>query len=137
MDNIKANIRFEKLGKQRTFASEELQARADSNPLQKGRDQYRVWLEGREAAYVSFDIRGKDELNLYEVFVVEELRKHGVGTEIVLFAIELAKKLEKQRLTVRPGQIADQSEADLVAWYERRGLAPSADDPDLLEIKLT
>ena len=128
------NIRFEELGKERTFALHELQVRADTNPLAEECRQYRVLLDENEAAYLSFDV-WLDELNLYEVFVAEVLRNQGIGTRIISFAIDLGKQMGKTRLTVRPRPLSDQPEADLVAWYLRRGFTPTA-SPELLEIIL-
>jgi len=68
---------------------------------------------------------------------VKDLRGRGIGTEIVRFAVELGKRLGKLRLTIRPGSLSNQCETDLLAWYARRGLTPTAHDPNLLEMKLT
>ena len=130
-------FRFEELGEEREFSSSELQARADSNPLQDGRKQYLVKLGDREAAYLSFDVFLPDEVNLYEVFVARELRNRGAGSACIQFAIELTKKLGKSKLTVRPKPLSEQSKGDLIAWYMRHGFTPMADEPRLLEIVLT
>ncbi|HYW67711.1 MAG TPA: GNAT family N-acetyltransferase [Candidatus Dormibacteraeota bacterium] len=130
-------FRFEELGEIRKFSSRELQARADSNPLQDGRRQFLVKLGDREAAYLSFDVFLPDEVNLYEVFVARELRNHGVGSACIQFGVELTTKLGKSKLTVRPKPLSEQSKGDLVAWYMRRGFAPMADDPHLLKIVVT
>lgn len=130
-------IRFEELGIKRTFASSELQARANDNPLTDARKQYRVWLGDQEAAYLSFDVFWPEEINLYEIFVVSELRDHGIGSACIRFAVDLTKQLEKPRLTVRPKPLSGQSKDDLVAWYVRRGFTPMTDDPELLEIVIT
>jgi GNAT superfamily N-acetyltransferase len=129
-------FRFEELGEVRKFSSTELQARADSNPLQDGRKQYLVKLGDREAAYLSFDVFWPDEVNLYEVFVARELRNHGVGSACIQFGVGLTTKLGKSKLTVRPKPLSEQSKGDLIAWYMRRGFTAMADEPELLEIVL-
>ena len=128
-------IRFEKLGRLRTFRSSELQARADNNPLSDARKQYRVWVAESEAAYLSFDI-WPTELSLYEIFVAREFRDCGVGSECIRFAIKLATRLGKPRLTVRPGPLAEQSKEDLIAWYKRRGFTEVAGEPGHFEVCL-
>ncbi len=136
MKRTELNVQFEELGQQRTFALAELQLRADGNPLADGQKQYRVLLDGHEAAYASFDTFWEDQLNLYEVFVAGQFRNEGVGTAIIHFAVELCRRMDKPRLTVRPKPLSEQPEAELVAWYLRRGFTPTAEDPKLLEIVL-
>ncbi len=131
MDSI---FRFEELGSQRTFASAALQARANNNPWTKARKQYRVWFGEVEAAYLSFDIHWPAEINLYELWVVAELRDRGIGSECVRFAIELTKQLGKPRLSVRPGPLDGRTKADNRKWYRSRGFKPMKGEPDLLEI---
>lgn len=127
-------IRFEELGAQRTFSSAELQERSSCNPWDENRKQYRVWLGGDEAAFLTFDIFWPDELNLYELFVATSYRGIGVGSAAVAFAIDLARTMRKPRLSIRAIPLSNQSQEDLIAWYRRRGLQPSADDPELLII---
>lgn len=134
MEQSTKTIRFEELGIQRTFALADLQARADANPLTEHRKQYRVWMGDREAAYLSFDIAWEDQLNLYEVFVAESMRGKGVGSATIRFAINLGRQMGKPRLTVKPGPLSDQSMADLVAWYMRRGFTHTPEGSQFLEI---
>jgi GNAT superfamily N-acetyltransferase len=95
-----------------------------------------VKLGDREAAYLSFDVFWPDQINLYEIFVVRDLRNHGIGSECIRFALELTKSLSKPKLTVWPRPLSDQSQDDLVAWYMRRGFTPMLDNSELLEIVL-
>ena len=129
-------VRFEELGSVRTFSCADLQQRADLNAWDESRRQYRVWMEEREAAFLTFDIFWDDQLNLYEIFVTKEMRGRGIGTEAILFAADLGRKLGKPRLTIRAISLSEQSQEDLIAWYRRRGLLPSADDPELLVMPL-
>lgn len=129
-------FRFEELGSERIFALPELQARAEANPFGPGRKQYRVWLDKKEAAYLSLDTFWDDQLNLYEIFVAESLRHQGVGTKCIRFAIDLGRQLGKPRLTVRPTPLSSQSKDELIAWYVRRGFVQAKDAPELLEIVL-
>jgi GNAT superfamily N-acetyltransferase len=128
MAESQPQIRFEELREERPFTSAELQARAKANPWKKGRKQYRVWLGESEAAYLSFDVFWDDQVNLYEIFVAAEFRKQGVGARCIRFAIDLAKELQKPRVTVRPGYIGGQSKDELRQWYIRKGFNPAKDD---------
>ena len=127
-------VRFEELGAQRSFVLPELEERSRRNPWDEKRQQYRVWLGEQEAAFMTFDIFWENELNLYELFVATSCRGMGVGTAAVAFAINLAKTMRKPRLSIRAIPLSDQSQEQLIAWYVRRGLRPSADDPELLVI---
>jgi hypothetical protein len=129
-------IRFEKLDALRSFKTAELQKSACKNPLDENRAQYRVWLDEQEAAFVTFDIFWPQELNLYEVVVAKDLRRRGVCTAIIRFAANLAVEMGKFALTIRAGQIGEQTKSELIEFYKRRGLEPRSDDPDLLELKL-
>ena len=128
-------VQFAELGKERTFSLSELQSRADANPLAPGRKQYRVQVDQRDAAYLSFDI-WDDQLNLYEIFVAESFRGQGVGSECIRFAVDLARGLGKPRVTVRPTPLSGQNKDDLIAWYARRGFVTAKDVPELLEVVL-
>jgi GNAT superfamily N-acetyltransferase len=131
------SIKFEKLGNERTFSVPELQRSACKNPLDDKRLQYRVWLDGQEAAFVTFDIFLTDELNLYEIVVAKDLRCRGVGSAAIIFAADLGREMGKSRLSIRAGKIGEQSKEELIGFYRRRGLAQSNDDPDLLELELS
>jgi GNAT superfamily N-acetyltransferase len=129
-------VQFKELGQERKFTMPELQTRADANPLAPGRKQYRVQVDEQDAAYLSFDTFWGDQLNLYEIFVTETFRGQRVGSECILFAVDLARELGKSRVTVRPTPLSSQSKDDLIAWYVRRGFVPAKDAPELLEIAL-
>ena len=93
-------------------------------------------LGDQEAAFVTFDICWPDELNLYECFVAREYRRQGVGTEIIRFAADLGRQMGKKQLSIRARPLAEQSQADLIAWYTHQGLTPSTHDPEFLLMDL-
>jgi GNAT superfamily N-acetyltransferase len=130
-------IRFEELGSQRMFALPELQARADRNPLDEKRKQYRVWFGDDEVAFLTFDIFLPDELNVYEIFVAKKYRRQGVGSEVIRFAADLGRFMCKKRLSIWARPLSDQSQEDLIAWYVRRGLKPTEDDHERLLMDLS
>ncbi|MHB8301638.1 MAG: GNAT family N-acetyltransferase [Acidobacteriaceae bacterium] len=130
-------LRFERLGNERTFLVPELQISATKNPLDNNRAQYRVWLGDEEAAFITFDIFWPDELNLYEIVVAKHLRRRGVGASVIQFAADLARTMEKKRLSIRAGRIGEQTKDELISYYQRRGLVLSADQPDLLYLEVT
>ncbi len=125
-------LKFEELGNARTFSVHELQISAERNPLDVNRQQYRVWLHEQEAAFITFDIFLPNELNLYEIVVARHLRCRDIGSSVIRFAADLAKSMEKNRLSIRAGQIGEQTKDELISYYKRRGLIQSANDPDLL-----
>jgi GNAT superfamily N-acetyltransferase len=127
-------IHFEELGAKRTFAAAELQARANGNPWQEGRRQFKAPLGEMEVAYLSFDAFWDDQINLYEIFVASDFRNRGVGCECIRFAIKLTRQLGKPRLTVRAGYLGGQSKAEVVEWYKRRGYTHVKGEQDFLEI---
>ena len=129
-------IRFEQLDALRSFGSPELQESADNNPLDANRAQYRVWLDGEEAAFFTFDIFLPGELNLYEVVVAKNFQSRGVCTKIINFAVDFARRAGKKTLTIRAGQIGEQTKPELIEFYKRRGLTPRKNDPELLELRL-
>ena len=127
------NIRLEELGIERVFALPELQTRADGNPSQEGRKQFRVWLDDSEVGFLAFETFWDDQLNLYEIFIADAYRNRGIGTDLIGLAIDFAKRLDKPRLTVRPTPLSKQPLEDLIAWYVRRGFRPTIEDPELFE----
>lgn len=131
---MKPQIRFEELGQRRIFASAVLQAEANNNPWGPERKQYRVWFGDIEAAYLSFDTNWPDQLRLYELWVVAELRNRGIGSSCVRFAVELTKQLAKPRLTVHPGPLDGRPKAENRKWYRKRGFKCVKGDADSLEI---
>jgi GNAT superfamily N-acetyltransferase len=133
----KLNLRFEELTRSRTFQIPELAESAERNTWTPDRKQYRVWLNNREAAFVTFDAFWPDRLVLYEMVVAKDLRRKGIGSAIIHFAIELAKQLNKPRLTVLVGQIGDLTTKELRAFYAGCGLTPATGDPNAFEIVVT
>ncbi len=85
---------------------------------------------------MTFDIFWPKELNLYELFVATKYRGHGVGTAAILFAADLGRRMGKAQLSIRATPLSEQSQDDLIAWYVRRGLTPTAEDPELLMLDL-
>jgi GNAT superfamily N-acetyltransferase len=136
MNHPNEEIRFEELGSTRIFESTELQDRANHNSWDERRKQYLIWLGDHEAAFMTFDIFLPKELNLYELFVATEYRGHGVGTAAILFAADLGRRMGKAQLSIRARPLSEQSQDDLIAWYVRRGLTPTAEDPELLMLDL-
>lgn len=129
-------IEFEELGSQRTFALPELQARADGNPWSEARRQYRVQRNKQEVAYLSFDVFLPSEINLYEIFVAAQYRGQGIGCACILFAIDLGKQMGKERLSVRPEPLSEQSKEDLIEWYLRRGFVSKKGESGFLVLGL-
>lgn len=77
----------------------------------------------REAGYLSFDNHPDLALGvIYEVFVLAEYRSQGVGSALLRFGENLAKRAGYSRVRLYPRPLDNGiSEARLVAGYERRG----------------
>jgi GNAT superfamily N-acetyltransferase len=94
-----------------------------------------LYEQGNEVAFLSVDPR--PDLNLlviYEVFVVPELRRHGISTRVLLAAEKLAREtgFPRARLTPKalgypPGEERDRETRKLIEWYERHGYRVTAD----------
>jgi hypothetical protein len=93
-----------------------------------------VRLRGKEAA---FDLIYEDQLNLYEMIVANEMRNQGVGTSIVRFGVALAEELGKPCLSIRAGQIGEQTIEEVREFYIGLGMVQrDEDDPDLFVLRV-
>ena len=87
---------------------------------------YIVYDQGSEVAFLSVDLR--PDLNLlviYEIFVVPEIRRRGIGARVLLAAETLARdtglprvRLIPKALGYPPGDERDRETAKLIKWYE-------------------
>jgi GNAT superfamily N-acetyltransferase len=134
LNNVR--LTFEELGRDRPFRTPELMERAIHNSWDKNRKQYRVWLGDQEAAFVTFDIFWPDQLNLYELIVAKDLRNRGIGSSIIGFAVDLAKEMGKPCLTIRAGQIGEQTKEELRCFYQRRGFTADPNDADFFIMRV-
>jgi GNAT superfamily N-acetyltransferase len=108
--------------------SPELLARAHPwVPGNEVRVSYLVRMSGEEVAFLSYDAdRDSDRLTLYEIFVAEQFRGQGIGSELIRRSRQLAAEKGYRRLFVIPKPLAEEiTPQKLVRWYEERGFVPS------------
>ena len=91
--------------------------------------------QGSELAFLSVDPRPDlILLAIYEIFVVPEIRRRGIGARVLLAAETLARdtglprvRLIPKALGYPPGDERDRETAKLIKWYERHGYGATAD----------
>lgn len=91
--------------------------------------QFLARVHGREAGYLSYDDRSDIETGvLYEVFVLPEFMRQGVGSRLVAFAERLAVSLKCSRMRLSPTPF-DQSvtQVQLTSWYTKKGYERARD----------
>jgi len=97
--------------------------------------RYVAYEHGDEVAFLSIFPRPDLKIwVIYKMFVLPELRWHGIGTRLLLAAEELGrnKGFPKVRLTPKAlgypdGDERDRETAKLIAWYERHGYRATQD----------
>jgi GNAT superfamily N-acetyltransferase len=119
----------------RTIVNDALRDRAVCSSRGRYTKHYVVYDQGCEVAFLSVDPR--PDLNLlviYEIFVVPEIRRRGIGTRVLLAAENLARgtgfpkvRLVPKALGYSPGDERDRETANLIEWYERHGYRATAD----------
>jgi GNAT superfamily N-acetyltransferase len=119
----------------RTVVNDALRDRAVCSSRGHYTKHYVVYDQGSEVAFLSVDPR--PDLNLlliYEIFVVPEIRRHGIGTGVLLAAESLVRdtgfprvRLIPKALGYPPGDERDRETAELIEWYERHGYRATAD----------
>jgi GNAT superfamily N-acetyltransferase len=119
----------------RTVINDALRDRALHSSRGGYTKHYIVYDQGSEVAFLSVDLR--PDLNLlviYEIFVVPEIRRHGIGIRVLLAAESLARdtglprvRLIPKALGYPPGAERDRETAKLIKWYEQHGYRATAD----------
>ncbi|WP_095079327.1 N-acetyltransferase [Pseudomonas sp. Irchel s3h17] len=97
--------------------------------------QFTAVLEDVEIGLLIYEDWGRPEGFIYEIFVLRDTRKCGVGTWILsqaeLFAAQLGHT--SVRLTARSLFQDELSDEDLIAWYESKGYVRSTAERGVLE----
>lgn len=97
--------------------------------------QFVAYQDRMEAGYLSFDDRSEIKTGvLYEIFVLPEFRQQGVGSQLILFAENLARSIGCQRIRLSL-KAFDQSVSQnwLKSWYEKRGYCIAHDSSQEFE----
>ncbi len=95
--------------------------------------------DGVEAGLLIYEDWGRPEGFIYEIFVLRDFRKGGVGTWLLSYAEQIAAQLGRTcvRLTVRSLDRDELSDEGLTSWYEEKGYVRSAIERDMLEKRLS
>ncbi len=112
-----------------------LAERAAKAPPKPGWLRYIVLNADEEIAFVALDTyAGEDFVFLYEIFVVEGMRRRGLGTELMKEIEELVWSKGYSRLRLMPTQISGNiSKDDLEGWYTRLGYTSETTRPNVFE----
>ncbi|WP_339139064.1 GNAT family N-acetyltransferase [Kerstersia gyiorum] len=91
-----------------------------------------------EVAFLCYDNNPRYSSGfIYEIYVICEFRKQGLGSEILAYVESLAKKDGKSAIRLEP-RAFDRTldEGVLIAWYTRKGYSWATDDPKKMEKQL-
>jgi GNAT superfamily N-acetyltransferase len=128
-------VQIVQMADSRTVVNDALRDRAVCSSRGHYTKHYVVYDQGSEVAFLSVDPRPYlNLLVIYEIFVVPEIRRRGIGTRVLLAAENLARDtgFPRVRLTPKalgrpPGDERNRETAKLIAWYERHGYRATAD----------
>ncbi|MGY2959893.1 GNAT superfamily N-acetyltransferase [Pseudomonas sp. TE36184] len=114
--------------------NETLRERLVKGQNQKTR-QFVAVLDDTEVGLLIYEDWGRPEGFIFEIFVLRDTRKCGIGTWILSEAELFADKLghTSVRLTARSLFQDELGDEDLIAWYESKGYVRSAAEKGLLE----
>jgi GNAT superfamily N-acetyltransferase len=106
----------------RDLSSPILRHRAEQATRPNAR-QYVARICDKEAGFLSFEDRPDLALAvIYEIFVLAECRSRGVGSALLRFGEDVARRAGYSRIRLYPRPVDDGiSEPRLVEGYERRG----------------
>lgn len=97
--------------------------------------QFIAILDETEVGLLIYEDWGRPEGFIFEIFVLRETRKCGIGTWILseaeLFAVRLGHT--NVRLTARSLFQDELGDEDLIVWYESKGYVRSSAEKGLLE----
>ena len=121
-------------------ATDAIRSRSTASSRGQITRHYAGWEDEKEVALISLDIYDRfefpevDYLVIYELYVPESLRNKGVGTRALEATEKFAKELRfrKTRLHAKP-LFETRTQAEMVAWYQRRGYAQIEGQPSDLE----
>jgi GNAT superfamily N-acetyltransferase len=101
--------------------------------------QFIALRDGAEAGLLIYEDWGRPESFIYEIFVLLDFRKDGIGTWLLLYAEQLAARLGRTCVRLTPRSLAQEgpNDEDLRSWYERKGYVRSALVKGTLEKRLS
>lgn len=88
---------------------------------------YIVYSDDREVAYLAVDqIPGADYILLYEIFIREEYRKKGIGSQILDRVEALGKEMGYNKVVLHVESFDRKvSKETIESWYRKRGYRTS------------
>jgi GNAT superfamily N-acetyltransferase len=102
------------------------------NPPHPNRRRYVASVDRQPAAFAAIDL--EPVFFLYELYVLREHRRGGIGTWVLTEAEKLTIIEGKSKLFVRPSPLdSDIDEAHLTDWYRKRGFRQSDEISDAFE----
>lgn len=116
------------------FASNILSDRVIRGKTNKTRE-FKISQDGLVVGLLIYEGEGELYDFIYEIFVLPEFRRSGVGTWILLYAEQIAGRLGRSgvRLTARSLFQDKLNDDELALWYEKRGYMRSPTEKDMLE----
>lgn len=117
--------------------SELLRKRAIQGRNSKTRD-FVVLRDSVEVALLIYEDWERPEGFIYEIFVLRDFRKSGVGAWILSYAEQIAVHLGRTSMRLVPRSLFQDElrDEDLTSWYERKGYVRSSIEKDMLEKRL-
>ena len=123
--------------------SDELKSEVLRERVLKGKTpntrEFIIFLDDEEGGLLIYEDWGRPESYIYEIFVLHNARKHGVGTWILsqaeLVALELGRT--SISLTARSLCREELSDEELVSWYEKHGYVRSSVEKNTLKKHLS
>jgi GNAT superfamily N-acetyltransferase len=97
--------------------------------------QFGAKVDGCEAGLLSFDDLSNYGIGVvYEILVLPQFRRRGIGTELLRYGERLARSLDCDRIRLNPEPFdRSLSKKSLKLWYSKRGYAPASDGADEFE----
>lgn len=91
--------------------------------------------DGVEVAFLSYENNPRyPSAFIYEIYVVCEFRKQGLGNEILAYAESLAEKDGKSAIRLEPHAFDRSLDKDvLIAWYTKKGYSWVTEDAEKME----
>jgi len=114
-----------------------LRVRATGARVARSR-QFLARCNDEEAGYLSFDHRADIDTGVvYDLFVLPQFRERGIGSQLVVFAEDLARALHCSRTRLSPRAFdASVDQTWLEAWYAKKGYCLATDGTQELEKRI-
>ena len=99
--------------------------------------QYIALFDRQEAGFLSFDNKSHVGIGVvYEIYILSEYRRKGIGTKLLELGEELARKYKCKKIVVCPVPFDGTITEDiLVLWYRKHGYNWSTDETGEMEKK--